>query len=158
MINTYELYVDFINGIIEPNRPIQIVQNDSESILLRFVFKDVIADRKVIKLLFPDKTGAIQELKNDELLLNVGLLKATGNIRFELSLYNDEQRLTNFALGTMFVRNELLDEDTLIKEDDRFPILTTLINEVKNLNITDVDGGNAESDFIMEVVHNGTKN
>lgn len=147
MKNTYKLYVDFVNGVIEPDRPIQIVQNDSDSILLQFVFKNVISYRKVIKLLFADGTGCIKDLENDELLLNVGLLKVGGTVRFELSLYDNEKRLTNYALGTMFVRNELINEDTMIKDDDRLPILTALINEVKNLNINDIDGGNADSKY-----------
>ena len=147
MKNTYELYVDFRNGVIEPDRPIQIVQNDNDSILLKFIFKDVIAERKELKFLFPDNTGSIREIIDDQLLLNVGLLKYSGSIRFELSLYNEENRLTNFALGTMFIRNQLLNEDTVIQEDDRLPILTALINEVKNLNVNDIDGGNAENAY-----------
>lgn len=147
MINSYNLYVDFINGVIEPDRPIKIVQNDSDSIILKFILKNVEAERKVIKLLFPDKTGYIAELENDELVLSTGMLKAKGTIRFELSLYNKDKRLTNYALGSMFVRNELLNEDTLIQEDDRLPILTALINEVKNFNINDVDGGQADSKY-----------
>lgn len=147
MINTYKLYVDFLNGVIEPDRPIKIVKNDSDSILFKFVFKNVEAERKVIKFLFPDGSGSIQELKEDELLLDVSLLKANGNIRFELSLYNEEQRLTNFALETMFIRSELLDEDTIINEDKSLPILTALIAEVKTLR-AEVDGGQADSEYL----------
>lgn len=147
MINTYKLYVDFLNGVIEPDRPIKVVKNDSDSILFKFVFKNVEAERKVIKFLFPDGSGSIQELKEDELLLDVSLLKANGNIRFELSLYNEDQRLTNFALGTMFIRSELLDEDTVINEDENLPILTALIAEVKTLR-AEVDGGQADSKYL----------
>ncbi|MBO5475513.1 MAG: hypothetical protein J5982_03275 [Bacilli bacterium] len=147
MINSYNLYVDFINGVIEPDRPIKIVRNDSDSILLKFKIKNAEAERKVIKLLFPNGTGCIRELVNDELILKSDMLKFKGTIRFELSLYNNEQRLTNFALGSMIIRDELLDEDTMIQEDDRLPILTTLINEVKNFNINDVDGGNADTKY-----------
>ncbi len=147
MINSYKLYVDFINGVIEPDRPIKIVRNDNDSIVLKFIIKNVESERKVIKLLFPDGTGCIRDLENDELILNSSMLKAKGTIRFELSLYGKEERLTNFALGSMFIRDELLDEDTIIKEDDRLPILTTLINEVKNFNINDIDGGNADTKY-----------
>ncbi|MBQ2870937.1 hypothetical protein IJE86_04495 [bacterium] len=147
MINTYKLYVDFLNGVIEPDRPIKVVKNDSDSVLFKFVFKNAEAERKVIKFLFPDGSGSIQELKEDELLLDVSLLKANGNIRFELSLYNEEQRLTNFALGTMFIRSELLDEDTVINEDENLPILTALIAEVKTLR-AEVDGGQADSKYL----------
>lgn len=147
MINSYNLYVDFTNGVIEPDRPIKIVRNDSDSIVLKFKIKNTESERKVIKLLFPDGTGCIKDLENDELVLSAGMLKAKGTIRFELSLYNKDKRLTNYALGSMFVRDELLDEDTLIQEDDRLPILTALINEVKNFNINDVDGGQADSKY-----------
>lgn len=147
MINTYKLYVDFLNGVIEPDRPIKVVKNDSDSVLFKFVFKNAEAERKVIKFLFPDGSGSIQELKEDELLLDVSLLKANGNIRFELSLYNEAQRLTNFALGTMFIRSELLDEDTVINEDENLPILTALIAEVKTLR-AEVDGGQADSKYL----------
>ena len=68
-------------------------------------------------------------------------------VNYYTNVYNEENRLTNFALGTMFIRNQLLDEDTVIQEDDRLPILTALINEVKNLNVNDIDGGNAENAY-----------
>lgn len=147
MINSYNLYVDFLNGIIEPDRPIKIVKNDSDSILLKFKIKNAESERKVIKFLFPDGTGCIKDLENDELILSAGTLKAKGTIRFELSLYNKEQRLTNYALGSMFIRDELLSEDTMIQEDDRLPILTALINKIENFKVDDVDGGNADTNY-----------
>ncbi len=152
MKKIYEIYVDFINGIMEADKPIKLVQNDNDSVILRFKVKnDIDTSRKVFKAKFPDGSCYIEDLVNNEIELSVGFLHYKGNIKYELSIYNNDNRLTDFAIGTLLIREELVDEDSVIELDDRLPILTQLINEVReieeNARISEIDGGISNTDY-----------
>lgn len=73
MKKMYEIYVDFINGIMEADKPIQLVHNDNDSTVLKFNIQEDVADsRKVIKFKFSDGTCLVDELTNNEYELSAG--------------------------------------------------------------------------------------
>lgn len=155
MKKIYDIYVDFINGIMEANKPIQLVCNDNDTALLRFNIKEEMpSSKKIIKFKFSDGTSFVDELKNNEYVLSAGFLSKKGNIKYELCVYdlaNEVERLTNFAIGTLFIREELVNESESIELDDRLPILTDLIKEVKEIEaeakIMEIDGGTSNTKF-----------
>lgn len=152
MKKEYVIYVDFINGIMEADKPIKLVQNDNDSTVLRFNLKeDVVDSRKVLKFKFSDGSCYIKDLVNNEIELTAGFLSQQGNIKYELSIYDNDERLTNFAIGTLFIREELVNENNVIELDDRLPILTDLINEVREIEkearISEIDGGVSNTDY-----------
>lgn len=157
MKKMYEIYVDFINGIMEADKPIQLVHNDNDSTVLKFnIQEDVAGSRKVIKFKLSDGTCLVDELTNNEYELSAGFLSQKGNIKYELCIYDfDEnsqvEKLTNFAIGTLFIREELVDENEAIELDDRLPIFTNLIQEVREIEekarIIEIDGGTSNTDF-----------
>ena len=112
----------------------ELVQNDYNSIKLNFTF-DKIESRVLFKLKYPDDTEYVDEIVNNELVFGEGILNQSGYYKYEISLYGTDSKLTDYAIGEFYVRNELIDTDEIVVPDDRVPVLDNLINEVDNLNL-----------------------
>lgn len=106
-----------------------LVQNDYNSTKLKFEF-DSEFKRALFKLMCNNNLICIKEIENNEVILEQGMLNQNGNYQFEISIYDDNSRFTNFATYNFNVRRELANSDEITEPDDRLPILDSLINEV----------------------------
>ena len=127
-MNEYNIKVNFDNNSIYSELK-NLVKTDYNSTKLKFTF-DKTGQRTLFKLLYPDETCYVDEITNNILILPAGVLCQNGNYFYEISLYDENSKLTNYATGEFFVRNELVDTDEVIEPDDRVPILDELINDV----------------------------
>lgn len=110
-----------------------LVQYDYNSAKIIFTFDK--EGTKEFKILFPDKTYYIDEIINDEIILKEGLLNQVGEYEIEISIYNENSKLTEYATHKFKVRQLLIDGSEEAEIDDRLPILDKLINETDNLNV-----------------------
>lgn len=128
-MNEYNFNVNFETGKIKTSLK-KLVQNDYNSTKLNFTFDK--EGRVVFKMLYPDGgTTYIAEVDNNELILEAGTLSHEGDYEVELSLYTEDSKLTAYATKGFYVRNQLIDTDDVVSNDDRVPILDSLINEVE---------------------------
>jgi len=135
----FNLDVSFKNNSIDTNLK-DLVQYDY-NITLNFTF-DLVGLRYVFKLLNPDNhTTTIFDIANNQITFLPGILNEEGFYRYEISMYNEDSKLTNYAKGVFYVRKALVNGNDVIEADDRLPILDTLINETDHLNL-DVDKNN----------------
>ena len=116
----------------------QLVQNDYNTTKLNFTFDK--KGRVLFKMLYPDGTQYVEEIKNNELVFGKGVLNQEGTYEYEISLYSEDGRLTDYAVKSFEVRSELVDTDEIVEPDDRVPVLDTLINEVSTIK-QDVEDG-----------------
>lgn len=110
----------------------KMVQNDYESIDL-IVDVEIEASKYNFKLLYPDKTIWVKEIIDGKITLPV--LTNSGNYQYEVSCYDEKGRLTSTAIGSFYVRSELVKTDEEVQRDDRLPILDDLINQVNDLDV-----------------------
>lgn len=139
----YTLKIDFNNQRIIPNQEIELVQNDYNSTKFNFIFDDEYSEyTKVFELKYPSGKKWIKKIINDEVILAdydedgniIPILIKEGDYKFEVVLYDENSKLTNFATGKFFVRPELVNPtDEEIELDDRLPILDDLIQETTAL-------------------------
>lgn len=127
-----------VNVCFEKNKIItalsELVQNDYNSTKLKFAF-DKNGSRFLFKLKYPDNTVYVDEIVNNELILGAGVLNQSGYYQYEISMYDTDNRLTDYAIGQIYVRNEVVSTDEIVEPDDRVPILDNLINEVNSIDI-----------------------
>lgn len=116
----------------------QLVQNDYNTTKLNFTFDK--EGRVLFKMLYPDGTQYVAEIQNNELIFGKGVLNQEGTYEYEISLYSEDGRLTDYAVRSFEVRSELVDTDELLEPDDRVPILDNLINEVETIKQDVADG------------------
>lgn len=136
-MNEYNIKVDFTKGRIVTNLK-RLVQNDYNSTKINFTFDK--EGRVLFKMLYPDGSEYIDEVQNNELIFGKGILYQEGTYEYEISLYSEDGRLTDYATKSFEVRSELVDTDEVVAPDDRVPILDTLINEVNTIKQDVVDG------------------
>ena len=127
-MNEYKINVCFENNKIITTLG-ELVQNDYNSTKLKFAF-DKNGSRFLFKLKYPDNTVYVDEIVNNELILGAGVLNQSGYYKYEICLYDTDNRLTDYAIGQIYVRTELVSTDEIVEPDDRVPILDNLINEV----------------------------
>lgn len=131
-MNEYFFNVNFQKNEIKTNLP-DLVQNDYKSTKLNFTFdKEGTVE---FKLRFPDGTGYIDKVENNIIIFDKGLLSQNGKYKIELSLYNSDQKLTNYATKSFSVRKEIVDGDDIVELDNKTPILSKLIEETNNLDV-----------------------
>lgn len=131
-MNEYYVKVDFTKGRIATNLK-KLVQNDYNSTKINFTFDK--EGRVLFKMLYPDGTQYVDEILNNSLVFGAGILHQEGDYEYEISLYTEDGRLTDYATKSFEVRSELVNTDELVESDDRVPILDDLINDVnKNIN------------------------
>ncbi len=132
-IDEYKIDVIFDDKDIRTNLR-KLVQNDYNSTKLNFTF-DRTADRVLFKLIAPSgEIALISEIVDNSLLLGPGVLAEEGEYTYEISLYDDNSKLTNYAVQKFYVRSELTNCDDEIQADNRFTVLDSLINEVNETN------------------------
>ncbi|MBQ7139999.1 MAG: hypothetical protein IJO32_00675 [Bacilli bacterium] len=139
----YTLKIDFNNQRIIPNQEIELVQNDYNSTKFNFIFDDEYSNyTKVFELKYPSSKKWIKEIINDELILAnydedgniIPILIEVRDYEFEVVLYDENSKLTNFATGKFFVRPELVNPtDEEIELETEYPILDQLIQETTAL-------------------------
>lgn len=129
-MNIYKFDVKFATGAIY-GPDFVLVVNDHNSTTFKFTFDQ--KGRYVFKLLYPDGTIYVQDLINNELTLTKGVLNQSGNYKFEISLYDTDNRLTTARIKEFPVRQELVETDEPVEADDRLPILDNLIEETNKV-------------------------
>jgi hypothetical protein len=159
----YSIKADFIKSTLTVNKDIELVENDYNSTTLNFTFVQPITEgqRVVIAFKKPDETPRIDDVTIDTTTTghyDIGaILDQDGQYYFTLVLYLDNARLSLTEAVMITVKGELIsDLETITADDDRLPILTSLIsevtakiNEVDDL-ITEVETSLANGDFIGE--------
>lgn len=110
-----------------------LVQYDYNSAKIKFTFDK--EGTKEFKMLFPDKTYYIDEITDNEIILKEGLLNQVGEYEIEISIYNENSKLTEYATHKFEVRKSLIDGSEEAEIDDRLPILDRLITETNNLDV-----------------------
>lgn len=129
----YNVNVNFISKRIYPEN-IDLVQNDYNSTIMNFLF-DVEATSYLFKLMLPDGTEWIKDIKDNKLIIEKGVLAQKGTYKYEIAAYGESKRLTAIAIGKLTVRKELISTDEIVEIDDRIPVLDSLINQVDSINI-----------------------
>lgn len=147
-MNEYYVKVDFTKGRIATNLK-KLVQNDYNSTKINFTFDK--EGRVLFKMLYPDGTQYVDEILNNSLVFGAGILHQEGDYEYEISLYTEDGRLTDYATKSFEVRSELVNTDELVESDDRVPILDDLINDV-NKNINEINNLNIDlKDSILTI-------
>lgn len=146
-MNEYNIKVDFTKGKIFTNLK-KLVQNDYNSTKLNFTFDK--EGRVLFKLLYPDGTQYVDEIVNNELVFGPGILNQEGTYEYEIALYTEDGRLTDYATKTFEVRSELVNTDELVTPDDRVPVLDKLIDEVNTIK-QDIGEGEGSSILTLDV-------
>lgn len=136
-MNEYNFNVKFEKGRISSNLK-KLVQNDYNSTKINFIFDR--EGRKLFKMLYPDGTWYITQIDNDELIFEPGVLSQDGTYEVEIALYTEDGRLTDYATTKFDVRAELIQSDEIIENDDRLPILDSLISDIDQIK-QDVEDG-----------------
>ena len=149
-MNEYNFEVNFKRGRIKSNLK-ELVQNDYNSTKLNFTFDK--EGRILFKMLYPDRTQYVDEIKNNTLIFGPGILNQEGDYEIEISLYSEDGKLTDYATETFYVRGELVNTDEIVIPDDRIPVLDNLIKEVEQVNNIDID---IEDSVITIVKKDGT--
>lgn len=129
-MNIYKFDVKFTTGAIYAPDFVLVV-NDHNSTTFQFTFDQ--KGRYVFKLLYPDGTIYVQDIIDNELTLTKGVLNQAGNYKFEISLYDTDNRLTTARIKEFPVRQELVETDEPVQADDRVPILDNLIEETNKI-------------------------
>lgn len=136
-MNEYNFNVKFEKGRISSNLK-KLVQNDYNSTKINFTFDK--EGRKLFKMLYPDGSAYITQIDNDELVFGPGVLSQDGTYEVEIALYTADGRLTDYATTKFSVRAELIQSDEIVENDDRLPILDSLIGDVEQIK-QDVEDG-----------------
>lgn len=127
----YYIKVFFEKNSIETNLD-KLVQNDYNSTKIKFEF-DIEYDRAVFELKYPDESTLQMQIKDNELILPRGILYQAEDYEYEISVYNENNKLTHYETGTFEVREELVKDGEDIVNDDRYPILSDLLNDVNKV-------------------------
>lgn len=135
-MNEYYVKVNFEKGMIQTNLK-KLVQNDYNSTKLNFTFDK--EGRVLFKLLRPDNSQYVDEIVDNTLIFSPGILSEVGDYEYEISLYTEDGRLTDYAIKSFEVRDELVNTDEIVEVDDRVPILDNLISEANQINNIDID-------------------
>lgn len=144
-MNEYYFNVYFQNGKIDTDLE-YLVQNDYNSTKLKFTFDK--EGRVLFKLLYPDgETKYVNEIVDNEIILGKGILSHHGDYEIEISLYTEDGKLTDYAIKTIHVRNEIVSTDEIVEADDRVPILDKLINDV-NESLEETNNINIDAEKI----------
>lgn len=146
-MNEYNVKVNFEKGMIQTNLK-KLVQNDYNSTKLNFTFDK--EGRVLFKMLKPDNSQYVDDIKNNTLIFGPGILSKDGEYTYEISLYAEDGRLTTLQARTFDVRNEIVNTDEIVEVDDRVPVLDNLINEVNNIDL------NMENSIITITKKDGT--
>ena len=145
MIKYIDFKVDFQKAI--RYTPEKIVKGDYSSIVFRFTTEQDISDH-TLRVAFELEDGsnflldAVNEDSNTALLeIPTGVLSLIGTVNCQVSLYDNDSRLTNPVGFYFFVVDDF--SDGAIEASDNVPILTDLIQQVNTI-IDTFDGATWE--------------
>jgi len=127
----YKIIVNFEDNTIESELK-KLVQNDYNSIKLNFEI-DKEYDEALFELRYPGGNACQLLIKDNVIIIPKGYLNETGEYGYEISIYTANSKLTNFKTQFFEVREELVKDSEDIINDDRYPILSDLINNVTKI-------------------------
>ena len=134
----YNFEISFKDGgIYSKERLNELVQNDYNSIKLNFEFKDLYSNKILFKMI--DSSGILlvsRFLEDNSIILEAGELKTTGTYKFDLSLYDEDSKLTTSDTFVLEVRKEIANINEEKDNPEKPTILDQLINEVSSLEKT----------------------
>lgn len=146
MINMKKEYLircNFKNNELICNDIIKLVANDSNSTVLKFNFEEELSNLKVLFKLKKQNSDFywIKEVVNNRIEIvdfdeeenPLIVINEPGIYEFELSVYDENSRLTNYALlKDIRVREELIEQsdiDNYVSSSEKIPVLDQLINQ-----------------------------
>ena len=105
----YNFEISFKDGgIYSKERLNELVQNDYNSIKLNFEFKDLYSNKILFKMIDSSENLLVSRfLEDNSIILEAGELKATGTYKFDLSLYDEDSKLTTSDTFILEVRKEI---------------------------------------------------
>ncbi len=134
----YNFEVSFKDGgIYSKERLNELVQNDYNSLKLNFEFKDLYSNKILFKMIDSSENLLVSRfLKENSIILEAGELKTTGTYKFDLSLYDEDSKLTTSDTFILEVRKEIANINDEKDNPEKPTILDQLINEVSSLEKT----------------------
>ena len=131
----YNFEVSFKDGgIYSKSRLNELVQNDYNSIKLNFEFKDLYSNKILFKMIDSSENLLVSRfLEENSIILEAGELKATGTYKFDLSLYDEDSKLTTSDTFILEVRKEIANINDEKDNPEKPTILDQLINKVSSL-------------------------
>lgn len=131
----YNFEVSFKDGgIYSKERLNELVQNDYNSIKLNFEFKDLYSNKILFKMIDSSENLLVSRfLEDNSIILEAGELKTTGTYKFDLSLYDEDSKLTTSDTFILEVRKEIANINDEKDNPEKPTILDQLINEVSFL-------------------------
>ena len=131
----YNFEVSFKDGgIYSKERLNELVQNDYNSIKLNFEFKDLYSNKILFKMIDSSENLLVSRfLEDNSIILEAGELKATGTYKFDLSLYDEDSKLTTSDTFILEVRKEIANINDEKDKTEKPTILDQLINKVSSL-------------------------
>lgn len=131
----YNFEISFKDGgIYSKERLNELVQNDYNSIKLNFEFKDLYSNKILFKMIDSSENLLVSRfLEDNSIILEAGELKATGTYKFDLSLYDEDSKLTTSDTFILEVRKEIANINDEKDNPEKPTILDQLINKVSSL-------------------------
>ena len=131
----YNFEISFKDGgIYSKERLNELVQNDYNSIKLNFEFKDLYSNKILFKMIDSSENLLVSRfLEDNSIILEAGELKATGTYKFDLSLYDEDSKLTTSDTFILEVRKEITNINDEKDNPEKPTILDQLINKVSSL-------------------------
>lgn len=131
----YNFEVSFLDGgIYSKERLNELVQNDYNSIKLKFEFKDLYSNKILFKMIDSSENLLVSRFVEDNsIILEAGELKTTGTYKFDLSLYDEDSKLTTSDTFILEVRKEIANINDEKDNPEKPTVLDQLINKVSSL-------------------------
>jgi len=124
----YTIIVNFEENEIDTEFS-KLVQNDYNSIKLNFEF-DKEYDKALFELKYPSGNSCQLLIRNNSIIIPKGYLNEIGEYSYEITIYTNDSKLTHFRTRQFEVREELVKDSEDIVNDDRYLVLSDLINDL----------------------------
>ena len=124
----YTIIVNFEENEIDTEFS-KLVQNDYNSIKLNFEF-DKEYDKALFEMKYPSGNTCQLLIKDNSIIIPKGYLNEIGEYSYEITIYTNDSKLTHFRTRQFEVREELVKDSEDIVNDDRYLVLSDLINDL----------------------------
>lgn len=124
----YTIIVNFEENEIDTEFS-KLVQNDYNSIKLNFEF-DKEYDKALFEMKYPSGNACQLLIKDNSIIIPKGYLNEIGEYSYEITIYTNDSKLTHFRTRQFEVREELVKDSEDIVNDDRYLVLSDLINDL----------------------------
>ena len=124
----YTIIVNFEENEIDTEFS-KLVQNDYNSIKLNFEF-DIEYDKALFEMKYPNGNTCQLLIKDNSIIIPKGYLNEIGEYSYEITIYTNDSKLTHFRTRQFEVREELVKDSEDIVNDDRYLVLSDLINDL----------------------------